>query len=120
MSKRITTISQNLRKNATPWENKLWYMFLRDYEIPFHRQKTKGNYVLDFYCAKARLAVELDGGGHFTSKQAEYDAKRTKAIESFGIRVIRFSNLEIDEDFYEVCNAIDKTVKERIADITEE
>jgi len=55
-------LAKELRKNMTPWERKLWYEFLRFYPIRLQRQKAIGNYIADFYCAKARLVVELDGG----------------------------------------------------------
>ena len=55
-------LAKNLRKNMTPWERKLWYEFLRDYPIRFQRQKSIGKYIVDFYCAKAKLIIELDGG----------------------------------------------------------
>lgn len=58
-------LAKNLRKNLTPWERKLWYDFLRTYPVRFQRQKTISNYIVDFYCARARLIIELDGGGHY-------------------------------------------------------
>lgn len=57
--------AQHLRKNATKEENKLWYQFLRTYPVQFRRQVVFGPYILDFYCAAAKLAVELDGSQHF-------------------------------------------------------
>ena len=56
-------LAKALRKNMTPWERKLWYDFLRNYPVRFQRQKAIDNYIADFYCAKARLIIELDGGG---------------------------------------------------------
>ena len=55
-------LAKTLRKNMTPWERRLWYDFLRNYPVRFQRQKAIGNYIADFYCAKARLVIELDGG----------------------------------------------------------
>jgi len=63
---------------VTPWERKLWYEFLRQYPVRFQRQKAIGNYIADFYCAKARLVIELDGSGHCTAEQSQKDAVRTK------------------------------------------
>ncbi|MCI6096959.1 MAG: DUF559 domain-containing protein [Clostridiales bacterium] len=63
-------LAKTLRKNMTPWERKLWYDFLRYYPVRFQRQKAIGNYIADFYCAKARLVIELDGGGHYTAELA--------------------------------------------------
>ena len=68
-------LAKTLRKNMTPWERKLWYEFLRSYPVRFQRQKAIGNYIVDFYCAKAGLVIELDGGGHYTAEQMEKDAQ---------------------------------------------
>ncbi|MBE6949414.1 MAG: endonuclease domain-containing protein [Ruminococcaceae bacterium] len=104
-------LAKELRKNMTPWENKLWYQYLRKYPVRFQRQKAVGNYIVDFYCARANLIVELDGGGHFESKELEYDARRTKELEAMGLCVIRFCNLDIDRNFEGVCLTIDRYVK---------
>jgi len=106
--------AKELRKNATPWENKLWYEFLSSYPIRFQRQKAIGNYIVDFYCAKAKLAVELDGSGHFYEQKRQEDKNRTKGLEKIGLQVIRFNNLDINNNFYEVCQAIDREVNNRI------
>src|SRR5699024_1362377 len=58
----------------------------------FRRQHSVGNYILDFYCPKERIAIELDGQGHFEATQAEYDYERDLFLEAFGIRVLRFEN----------------------------
>ena len=111
--KKLTKTARHLRKEATPWENKLWYEFLRNYEVPFHRQIVKGNYILDFYCAKANLAVELDGGGHYTEEQKAQDEKRTAELNAHGIEVLRFTNYDVDRNFYEVCSVIASKIKEK-------
>ncbi len=108
------TTAQMLRKNMTPYERKLWYEFLRNYPVRFQRQKCIGAYIADFYCAKARLVLELDGNGHYTDEQQEYDKTRTMAIEELGIQVIRITNLEISNRFSGVCSMIDKLVKEKL------
>ena len=89
----------------------LWYEFLRYYPIRFQRQKAIGNYIADFYCAKARLVVELDGGGHYTDEQMEKDRVRTKELESVNLTVLRICNLDIDRNFSGVCEYIDLAVK---------
>ena len=104
-------LAKALRKNMTPWERKLWYDFLRTYPVRFQRQKANGNYIADFYCAKARLVIELDGGGHYTEEQAEKDAARTKELESMNLTVLRICNLDIDRNFRGVCEHIDLTVR---------
>ena len=104
--------AKTLRKNMTPWEQKLWYCFLRKYPVRFQRQKPIGNYIADFYCAAAKLVIELDGGGHYSPQAQEKDQNRTCAFHQQGIRVLRFCNLDIDRNFYGVCTVIDETVKE--------
>ena len=104
-------LAKTLRKNMTPWERKLWYDFLRYYPVRFQRQKAIGNYIVDFYCAKARLVIELDGGGHYTAEQARKDEMRTKDLESMNLTIVRICNLDIDRNFSGVCENIDLTVK---------
>ena len=103
-----------LRKNMTPWERKLWYEFLRSYPLHFYRQKSIGNYIVDFYCAKAELVIELDGGGHYTAEQAKKDELRTKELESMNLTVLRICNLDIDRNFRGVCEQIDMKVKSKL------
>ena len=104
-------LAKALRKNMTPWERKLWYDFLRNYPIRFQRQKAIGNYIADFYCAKARLVIELDGGGHYTPEQARKDEVRTDDLVSIKLTVVRICNLDIDRNFPAVCAYIDRMVR---------
>ena len=113
-NKALIQNAKELRKNATPWENKLWYEFLRGYPVRFQRQKSIGNYIADFYCAKAKLVIELDGSGHFTNAQISYDENRTHELNSCGLRVLRFSNSDVDNEFVGVCVAIDAAVKKSL------
>lgn len=107
-------LAKALRKNMTPWERKLWYEFLRDYPVRFQRQKAIDNYIADFYCAKARFIIELDGGGHYTEEQAEKDRMRTEAFKKHNIKVLRICNLDIDRNFRGVCEYIDLAVKKSL------
>ena len=104
--------ARGLRKNLTPQERKLWYCFLSSYRPRFQRQKPIDRYIVDFYCAKARLAIELDGSQHFSEEGERYDGFRTERLEKYDIKVIRFYNLQIDTQFKEVCEYIDLIVKE--------
>ena len=104
-------LAKTLRKNMTPWERKLWYEFLRNYPIRFHREKAIGNYIVDFYCAKASLVIELDGSGHYTDKQTEKDKIRTKELKNMNLTVLRICNLDIERNFSGVCEFIDLNVK---------
>ena len=100
----------------TPWERRLWYCFLRSYPVRFQRQKCIDHYIVDFYCFRAKLVVELDGGGHYTDEQQEKDRVRTAVLERMGLRVIRFSNTDVDRNFRGVCERIDGTVRSRFSD----
>ena len=104
-------LAKNLRKNMTPWERKIWYDFLRNYPVRFQRQKAIGNYIADFYCAKARLVIELDGGGHYTKEQARKDEQRTNDLNSMNLTVVRICNLDIDRNFCGVCEYVDRLVQ---------
>ncbi len=106
--KSLNIYAQELRKNMTPWERKLWFMFLQKYPLRFKRQYIIGNYIADFYCEKANLVIELDGSGHYQDKQKQYDRYRDDAMELKGIKVIRISNLDIDKNFEGVCHWIDE------------
>ena len=99
-------VAKELRKNATRQEQQLWYDFLRTFRPRFQRQKTISGFVADFYCAKARLVVELDGGQHETEEGMACDAERTAVLGRFGVTVLRFSNREVDRDFPAVCRKI--------------
>ena len=114
-NKNNVNLAKKLRKNMTMWEKKLWYNFLRDYPIRFQRQKCIDNYIVDFYCAKARLVVELDGGGHYEEKQIEKDNIRTQCLNKLNLKVIRLTDTEIIKKFKESCEYIDKIVKTQLS-----
>ena len=98
----------------TKEERHLWYDYLRDYPVRFSRQKVFGSCVLDFYCAKAKLAVEMDGGGHYESETMAYDAQRTSYLEGRGLKVLRIPNNEVNQRFEGVCDHIDRAVRTRL------
>ena len=106
--------SQNLRKNMTKEERRLWYDFLKDYPVQFRRQYSIGPYFVDFYCYKARLVVELDGSQHCEPAAIEYDRVRTLYLEQQGYHVLRLSNRDIMEQFRSACEVIDTTVRNRV------
>ena len=67
--------ARRLRREMTPHERKLWYLFLRKYPVRFHRQYVVGSYIADFYCPAAMLVIEIDGSQHYTAQGKEYDEK---------------------------------------------
>ena len=97
LSLELITFARRRRKEQTDAENLLWHL-LRDRRFcgfKFRRQYPIGGYILDFYCHAAKLAIELDGGGHSTDEQRIYDAERTKVLKGAGLRVLRFWNNEV-------------------------
>ena len=113
-NKNIVPFAKELRKNMTKEEKHLWYDFLREYPIKFTRQKVLGKYIADFYCAKAKVVIELDGSQHYEEEGLLNDEKRTAYLEEFGIKVIRISNLDILKKFEGACYYIDSVIKQSL------
>ncbi len=109
-----TEVARILRKEMTRQERHLWYDYLRNYPIKIYRQRPIDQYIVDFYCSRAHLVIELDGSQHYTQEGLAYDKIRTEILEMYQLEVIRFSNHEIDSNFSGVCIAIDKKIKERV------
>lgn len=109
----ILPFARELRKNMTKEERHLWFDFLRNYPEKITRQKVLGKYIADFYCAKAKLAIELDGSQHYNKSGKENDEKRTDFLNQYDIKVLRISNFEINDNFEGVCVFIDKEIKKR-------
>ena len=107
--------ARKLRREMTPQERKLWYLFLQKYPVKIYKQRIIDRFVVDFYCASAKLVIEIDGSQHYEEQGKAYDTERTAILESYGLKVIRYSNREIDRHFREVCDQIDYIVKERQA-----
>ena len=103
-----------LRKEMTPEERHLWYDFLRTYPVRFLRQKVLGSYIVDFYCAQAKLVIELDGSQHYQTRGMEYDTARSAFLSGYGLGVLRIPNNEIHRNFQGVCEWIDIQVKKAI------
>ena len=104
-------LAKNLRKNATKQEKHLWYDFLKDYAIKFQRQKTIGEYIVDFYCPSLKVAIEIDGRQHYSKQGFEYDKFRTEEINKQGVRIIRITNEQIDKDFTCICEYLDTEIQ---------
>ena len=102
----LKAFSQALRKNMTKEERRLWYAFLKTLPIPVHRQKAIGNYIVDFYCARAKVVIELDGSQHFESNGKLHDTARDVFLQNQGITVLRYSNLDVNRCFRRVCEDI--------------
>ena len=98
----------------TAQERKLWHLFLKKYPIRFLRQKVIDNYIVDFYCSKAKLVIELDGSQHYQEKNENGDLQRDKHMADRGLLVLRFPNNDVNERFAEVCQMIHDTVCKRV------
>ena len=102
----LTANAQKLRKSMTKEERHLWYDFLKSLPVTVHRQKVIGSYIADFYCAAAKLVIELDASQHFDAPNAENDRIRDEYLRGLGLTVLRYSNLDITRNFNGVCEDI--------------
>ena len=99
---------QNRRqRNATRQEGLLWHCFLKTLDVHFYRQYRVGSYILDFYCPKKKIAIEVDGGQHYEDAAMESDAKRTNFLDANGISVLRFTNTDIEKNL----NGVEKIIR---------
>ena len=90
--------ARTLRRNLTPQEHKLWYVFLRDYPVKIYKQRI----------------IELDGSQHYTEQGRAYDAERSAVLEQYGLLVLRFANNDVDNHFDAVCAQIHSTIQHRL------
>ena len=107
--------ARQLRRDMTPWERKLWYLFLQSYPMHVYKQRPIGPYIVDFYCPEAKLAIELDGSQHFEDAERAYDARRSSYLEERGIQVLRVANIDVDKRFDSVRELIDREIRARQA-----
>ena len=90
----------------TEEERKLWYSFLCTLPVRFRRQKIIFNYIVDFYCPAKKLAIELDGSQHYSQESKEADKIRDSVLAEAGIKVLRFTNTDINSRFKDCCEEI--------------
>ena len=112
-NEQLVPLARQLRKEMTKEERRLRYDFLRNYPLRFYRQKILGRYIADFYCAKAKLIIELDGSQHFEEKGLAYDKERDAFFSGQDILVLRYPNNEVTQNFAGVCEHILQTLQER-------
>ena len=93
----LKQLSRELRENMTDAEKRLWAKIrmkqLKRYQ--FYRQKPIGDYIVDFFCPRAKLVIEIDGSQHFSDDMLEYDRIRDEYMRSLGLRVLRFTNTDV-------------------------
>ena len=98
--------AQKLRRDMTDEEKHLWYDFLKNLPVQVNRQKVIGNYIVDFYCAKVKTVIEIDGSQHYENEGLEKDRQRDEYLQSLGLTVLRYTNLDINLRFENVCQDI--------------
>lgn len=109
-NQKLVEKAKELRKNMTLAEKKLWNNYLKTLKIRFLRQRPIDNFIVDFYCAKLRLVIEIDGETHFTDEAKIYDSQRTLILEGYGLQVIRFTNQQVFKEFEGVCEYIENFI----------
>ena len=105
-NRQLVPLAKQLRREMTKEERHLWYDFLRSYPVRFSRQKVLGKYIADFYCAEAKLVIELDGSQHYEPDNAQKDDERTEFLKGYGLNVLRIPNNEINRNFGSVPNSV--------------
>ena len=106
-----------LRREMTKEERHLWYDYLRQHPAKFRRQAVMGKYIADFYSAKAKLVIELDGSQHYEPQNQQTDQLRTAYLGQFGVTVVRIANTDVMQNFRGVCEYIDHIVQMRLGGI---
>ncbi|MCF7820915.1 MAG: endonuclease domain-containing protein [Mariprofundaceae bacterium] len=106
--------ARRLRSQMTEAEQALWSRLRRKqlHGLQFYRQKPVGSYIVDFYCAGAKLVIEVDGGQHFTEDGRNRDMVRDELMSKMGLRVLRFDNGEVMRNMDGVMAMIETTVLE--------
>ena len=105
-NKKLVSNAQELRKNMTPEEKHLWYDFLKKLPLTVKRQHNIDNYIVDFYIPKKKIVIELDGVQHLMPKHIEADLKRDEVLAAWGIKVLRYSNKSVNENYRKVVEDI--------------
>lgn len=114
---RLCETSLFLKKHMTKAERRLWFGFLRGYLLSFTPQKIIGPYIVDFFCNKVRLSIEVDGSHHREEPYQESDIIRTTYLQMLEIHELRFWNSDIWDNFDGVCETIHNTAQKRRNDV---
>ena len=119
-NKKLVSNAQELRRNMTVEERRLWYDFLKKLPVPVKRQKNVGNYILDFYIPNIKLAIEIDGRQHNMPEHLEEDRIRDESLRGLGITVVRYKNGDIHNRFEAVAKDILRRLGLEFADLRKE
>ncbi len=90
--------ARSMRKEPTEEENKLWNLYLKKIKPRFVRQKIIGSYIVDFYCAKLKLVIEIDGVQHYLEENEMYEKRREEYLQSKGYKLLRFYNSDVNKN----------------------
>ena len=112
----MLTRARELRECLTREERHLWYDFLRSHPAHWYKQRIIEDYIVDFFCPSAKLAVELDGWQHQELDMLYADQVRDRELGTLGIQVLRFTNTEVNYKFRRVCAEIDRILRLRQGD----
>ena len=116
----IRQFARELRQPQTPAEATLWrHLRNRNLKFKFRRQHPIDFFIIDFYCAEAKLLIEIDGESHFATEQMEYDQARTEYLEELGYKVIRFTNNDVRYNINEVVSEIIRVVEKKLETINQ-
>ena len=110
--KRLRDRSRQLRKDMTAAEMFLWSK-IRMKQVNgywFYRQRPIGIYIADFYCPRAKIVIEVDGGQHSENEAIEYDKARDEYMVSIGLKVLRFTNIEVLTNIEGVIEVIERHI----------
>lgn len=114
----ILQFARELRQPQTPAEATLWrHLRNRNLKYKFRRQHPIDFFIIDFYCAEAKLLIEIDGASHLAKEQMEYDKARTEYLEECGYKLIRFTNNDVRYNINTIADEIIKAVEKRIEEM---
>jgi len=106
-NKKLVSRAKELRKNMTVAEQKLWKNYLKTFPYRVYRQRPIANFIVDFYCPKLKLVIEIDGESHYQENTQAYDNERTQILQTYGLKVIRFNNDEVLSNFTGVVDVLE-------------
>lgn len=110
--KKLKSRADELRKNMTQQEWNLWYFYLRNHRLKWYRQRIIDRFIVDFYCHAAKLVIEIDGKQHYTEQGIVYDTERTQVLQGYGLKVLRYTNQQLVDNFQDVCWDIERNLQQ--------
>ena len=109
--------ARSMRKEPTEEENKLWNLYLKKIKPRFVRQKIIGSYIVDFYCAKLKLIIEIDGVQHYYEENEEYEKRREEFLQRAGYKLLRFYNSDVNKNLSNTEETIYWSCVERVEEL---